>query len=219
MMDQAKLTQASRLALARNLRVLQGYRLAPNDHDHVHRLLDLMDPDENTTWLDIGSGFGEPARIMHRLRPDLKFWLVNNNLYQIEFGVAEMPTFFADMYELPFPDETADGAMFLFSLCHADNKVLALREAARVVRPGGALFVFDYARTGGDNRLAMRYLSSMFITIPQLCTAAAGSGWSPPEFMSPDGDDAVFRSVFEDEELYYEIFKDLAPVVWKAVRT
>jgi ubiquinone/menaquinone biosynthesis C-methylase UbiE len=220
MIDQDRLTMASRTALDHGLRVLQGFRLAPNDREHINKLLEYMDPAPGTTWLDIGCGFGEPARLMREVRPDLRFWLINNNLYQLEQvpAISMMPAFFADMYELPFPEASADGAMFLYSLCHADNKALVLREAARVVRPGGELFVFDYFRTGGEGRLAMRYLSASFVSGANFDALAESAGWDLMEQVFPDGDDTLFRSLFEDQELYYEIFKDLVPVIWKAVR-
>ncbi len=49
----------------------------------------------------------------------------------------------ADVYELPLPDESVDAAFFHAILDHLDNPVKALREAHRVLKPGGVVGVRD----------------------------------------------------------------------------
>jgi SAM-dependent methyltransferase len=48
-----------------------------------------------------------------------------------------------DMEALPFDDETFDVAMIVAALHHVPDPVPALREARRVLRPQGQLFVFE----------------------------------------------------------------------------
>ena len=220
MIDQDRLTLASRLALESNLRVLQGFRLGATDREHIQRLLDYMAPEPETTWLDIGCGFGEPARLMQALRPDLRFRLVNNNAFQLAQVPAHLVAVPADMHELPFPDDTFDGAMFLYSLCHADSFIAALREAARVVRAGGRLFVFDYVRLNdSDDRLSQHYLDARFLPYGALRPLTRVSGWTSLGCDLPSGDDAVFRAAFGDQQAVYDrIFKQVVPIVWWATR-
>ena len=219
MIDQERLTIVSRAALANNLRVLQGFRLAATDEAHISKLLEYMDPKPNTTWADIGCGFGEPARIMQELRPDLEFLLVNNNSFQLAQVPDTLAAYCCDMHELPFPSGSLDGAMFLYSLCHADNFVAALKEAARVVRTDGRLFVFDYVRgEDSSDTLSWHYLDARFIRNIALRALTRASGWRFDGYSFPEGDDAVFRSLFGDERLYDEIFYDVTPVVWWATR-
>ena len=49
----------------------------------------------------------------------------------------------ADMEALPFEPESFDGAMFIAALHHVPDPLPALREAARVLKPGGQLFAFE----------------------------------------------------------------------------
>jgi len=54
------------------------------------------------------------------------------HLPQVDFRVG-------DMHALPFPDASFDAVLFSNTLTYADDPARALAEAARVLRPGGAL--------------------------------------------------------------------------------
>jgi ubiquinone/menaquinone biosynthesis C-methylase UbiE len=218
MIDQDLLTEVSKFLLDRDMRVLQGFRLAATDREHIAKLLDYMDPGPDTIWADIGCGFGEPARIMQELRPDLRFHLVNNNQFQAGEAAQHFPTWLADMHELPFDTEDMDGVMFLFSLCQADDPSRAIIEAARVTKPGGKLFVFDYMRNNGDDYISWKYLHARFFGMNAMNNMCRLAGWRFGGCVAPEGSNETFRVMFEDQILYHRIFNDLTPVVWWAVR-
>jgi ArsR family transcriptional regulator len=50
-----------------------------------------------------------------------------------------------DMHELPFDDETFDQVLLLNALTYSDAPERAIREAARVLRPGGSLALVSLA--------------------------------------------------------------------------
>lgn len=221
MIQQDTLTAASEMCWNAGIKVLQGYRLADTDAAHVGKLLRYMAPKPDTLWLDIGSGFGEPARLMCEQRPDLSFFLLNNNAYQLERGALEFTHVDADMHDIPLGDATVDGCMFLYSLCHADDVHQVLSEAARVTMPGGGLFVYDYERLAGTNHLMRAQLSAQALPFVELQRIAEACGWVMELHDNPDGSDAVFRAQCATPEarLVYElIFRDLIPMVWRARR-
>lgn len=201
-------------AIRRGIKVLQGCRFAATDEDHVSVLLTYMAPSYGAAILDVGCGFGEVARLMGRKRPDLDFILLNQNEKQLAYAPAYFRHFVGDMHAIPLADNSVDGAMFLYSLCHADFDV-ALTEAARVTRPGGELFVYDYERTGGDNALFLSHLSAWAIPRYLMEWVAGRAGWAPVMHETPLGDDTMFRDAFSDDVTYDAIFRDLTPCVWK----
>lgn len=68
-----------------------------------------------------------------------------------------------DVEKLPFVDGCADAALMLWMLYHVDNKDVALREVARVLRPGGLLIAStnDAFDQGAHVRLIARALSGV----------------------------------------------------------
>ncbi|MCW2856914.1 MAG: methylase involved in ubiquinone/menaquinone biosynthesis [Marmoricola sp.] len=55
--------------------------------------------------------------------------------------------------DLPFPDNTFDTVVSTLTLCTVDDQPRALRELARVLRPGGQLLFIEHVRAD-DERLA-----------------------------------------------------------------
>lgn len=207
-------------AWERGVHVLQGNRLGPTDFEHVRRLLELMSPPESACVLDIGSGFGEPARLMQSMRHDLRFVLLNDSAVQLSKApVGEcFAQVLADMHSIPLPDAFFDGAMALYSLCHSDLPA-ALAEVARVVKPGGFLFVYDYERKSGDNQLMERHLRAHAHSASAMVQACLAAGWVPEFRLSvEDGDDSLFRDLMSNNDLYDAIFSHLTPVIWRMLR-
>ena len=151
------------------------------------------------------------------LRPDLDFILINANAVQLGYAPDRFTCLTADMHDMPIDDASVDAAMFCYSLCHGDIP-LALREAARVVKRGGELFVYDYDRLQGDNELFRSRLMATAIPFPDMMQIAGSGGRTTVMHHNPEGDDQLFRDAYGNDEEYDQIFADLAPSVWKMRR-
>ena len=220
MIPVAVLDAASCQCLELGIRILQGYRLGDTDDAHIAALLEYMAPAPGSSWVDIGCGFGEPARLMQEARPDLHFELVNNNEFQLGVVPGHLSAWSADMHNLPFADQTFDGAMFLYSLCHG-ALFYALKEAGRVVKDGGRLFVFDYIRLQDTKKLralTLDTLGARFWSFEEWLAYVQASDWQDCRMAFPAGSDNVFRQAFgaNREALYDQIFADLVPVILTA---
>ncbi|MGZ9934979.1 SAM-dependent methyltransferase [Streptomyces sp. NC-S4] len=124
------------------------------------RLTDLVAerlvPAQGQHLLDVGCGHGSTAaRITAHHAVQVTGVSVSD--YQVELANSrpqppELPgraTFrLADAMELPFPDESFDGAYAIESLMHMKDKEAALGHIARVLRPGGRLVIAEHGLEG-----------------------------------------------------------------------
>jgi ubiquinone/menaquinone biosynthesis C-methylase UbiE len=204
---------------AKGIRVLQGNRFAPTERGHLKKLIAYMGLNGERAVADMGCGFGAVSLAMSAAIPKADFWLVNRNKFQLSHcpEITGFKQRCEDMTATSIPEKSIDLVMFNYSLCHVEH-AKALREAARVSRDGGRLFVYDYARTGGDDTLSEAYLFAHFITDEEFRKVCAETGWTDVETIYPRGDDTLFREAMANDALYDAIFKNLVPVIWRAKR-
>ncbi|HEX6144200.1 MAG TPA: metalloregulator ArsR/SmtB family transcription factor [Geminicoccaceae bacterium] len=122
------------------------------DDARVERaLLDLFDDAPPRSLLDIGTGTG---RILQLLAPRIGFGLgldlsremlavARANLDRVQQRNCQVRH--GDMYHLDLPDASFEATTLHQVLHYADRPGAALREAARVLAPGGRLVVIDFA--------------------------------------------------------------------------
>jgi ubiquinone/menaquinone biosynthesis C-methylase UbiE len=101
--------------------------------------------------LDVGTGPGVLLAELAGLRPDLRLTGVDLSHDMIEAANRNLEPFgdrararVADVTRLPFADGSFDLIVSSMSLHHWDDPKAATPELARVLRPGGAVHIYDF---------------------------------------------------------------------------
>lgn len=102
-------------------------------------------------FLDVGTGTGRMLelfgpRVEHAVGVDLSremLAVARANLERAGLGNCSLRQ--GDMYQLPLPSEIFDAAVFHQVLHYAEDPARAIREAGRVLKPGGRLVIVDFA--------------------------------------------------------------------------
>ncbi len=127
----------------------------------VHRLwkdtaVDVLNPRPGERFLDVAGGTGDIAfRILKRQgdRPDVTVCDINPAMLDVgrdravDRGLLQGLTWTTgDAESLPFPDRSFDGYTIAFGLRNVTDIDKALREAFRVLKPGGRFLCLEFSR-------------------------------------------------------------------------
>lgn len=112
------------------------------------------------TVLDIGSGDGVNAELIaprsrHVTCLDISEVVIAAAKVRLE-RFANVDFRIGDMHDLPFADQSFDAVLLLHTLTYSDRPELAIHEAARALRPGGALALVTLAEHEHD-KIAAAY--------------------------------------------------------------
>lgn len=188
-------------------KVLQTHFYAPTEREHVAYLLDVLNPQQGARILDAGCGYGEVARIMKDIRPDLEFVLANVVPHQLDRCPEGMETLLADCHDLPMEDGSVDIAMYHSALCNMDAD-RALREARRVSK---RIMVNDMARWGGDDQEVQELLQCTVLHESDLVDAIQNSGFEVTQVIRPKSNSDHFRALLPG--IYDRLFAQVYPII------
>ena len=108
------------------------------------RFEDFVHPRKGLKMLDIGCGTGQSRQIYEGIFGDYTgVDLAESSLAKARKEFPNDKWMCADARELPFEDNTFDLVAFSSVLHHIPDFETALRDARRVLKPGGDVFAFD----------------------------------------------------------------------------
>jgi len=113
----------------------------------LERMRAVLEP-ERTRILDLGGGTGATATVFGAGAQEIV--VVEPNAKKVARGkAAHAPVTFVDGFaeSLPYGPERFDRVVSLMSFHHFADGDAVLREAARVLAPGGRLVVYDFDRS------------------------------------------------------------------------
>ena len=158
----------------------------------VHRLWKdataaRLNPQPGEVIVDCAGGTGDMARRFTKMTrriqarrggPDLQVVVVDYNAEMIgagrERGVEpEIVWAVGDAQKLPLPDGAADAYVISFGIRNVTDISAALREARRVLKPGGRFLCLEFSRPTAE-ALRRAYDAYSFAVIPEIGARVAG---------------------------------------------
>jgi ubiquinone/menaquinone biosynthesis C-methylase UbiE len=188
-------------------RFAEAYRdwWAPVIAPSAIRLLDRLDrlvaPDRRATIVDIGAGTGTLALAALARWPELRVIGVDpsRRLLQMAEASARVAGFgdrltveVGDAARLPLPDASVDGAMSSFVIQLIPSRAAGVRDAFRVLRPGGFFACLTWRAENDEfepDAIFDDALEALRITVP----AIPGNGDGTRPYASPDSAAAELR--------------------------
>lgn len=191
-------------------------RLVEQAEHWRHRLIhDGTHLEPGARLLEVGCGVGAVLAVLGQEFPGLRLVGVDIEPKQLAFARGhleragvEASLLEADALALPFADESFDHVWMMWLLEHVADPAAALREARRVLVPGGAITAIevDYSTTRAAPSTSA--IEALFRTMVQ---GMAAAGWSDAGTRLPGWlREAGFREIDEGTRSFWWTDEDLA---------
>jgi ubiquinone/menaquinone biosynthesis C-methylase UbiE len=184
-------------------------RLVEQAEHWRHRLIsDGTELEPGTRLLEVGTGAGAVLAVLGQEFPGLVLTGVDIEPKQLEFARGhlersrvEATLVQADALSLPFEDESFDHVWMMWFLEHLADPPAALREARRVLVPGGRITAIEVDYTTVHAEPLTETMEALFRT---MVAGMAAAGWSDAGTRLPGWlREAGFRDVDEGERSYW----------------
>ena len=185
------------------------------EHWRFRMIRDGTQLEPGTGLLEVGCGVGAVLAVLGQEFPGVRLTGVDIEPKQLAFARehlaragVEATLIEADALALPFDDESFDHVWMMWFLEHVADPVAVLREARRVLVPGGALTAIEVDYSTCRAEPSTPPIEALIRT---LVAGMAASGWSDAGTRLPGWlREAGFRDVDEGERPYWWQDDDLA---------
>ncbi len=191
-------------------------RLVEQAEHWRHRLVaDGTQLEPGARLLEVGCGVGAVLAVLGQEFPGIRLTGADIEPKQLEFARGylersgvEATLVQADALALPFEDESFDHVWMMWLLEHVADPPAALREAKRVLVPGGAITAIEVDYSTCRAEPSTPALEALFRAMVQ---GMAASGWSDAGTRLPGWlAEAGFREIDEGERPFWWQDQDLA---------
>jgi ubiquinone/menaquinone biosynthesis C-methylase UbiE len=182
--------------------------VAQADHWRHRLIRDGTELEPGTRLLEVGCGVGAVLAVLGQEFAGVELFGVDVESKQLDFARRHLARAGVDAtlveanaLELPFGDESFDHIWMMWFLEHVTDPPAALREARRVLIPGGAITAIevDYSTTRAEPSTA-----AFEALVTAMVRAMAAAGWSDAGTRLPDWlREAGFRDVEEGDRPFW----------------
>ena len=158
----------------------------------VHRLwkknfINWLNPQKNTTLIDVASGTGDIAKLyLKKTNNNGSVYCLDENKGMVNLNKKRFKDFtnvktFCDSAEkLNFNDNYFDYYTISFGIRNVDNIKLAIKEAYRVLKPGGRFLCLEFSKV--ENNLLNKFYQTYSKSIPKIGKLVIGKS-EPYEYL------------------------------------
>ena len=177
----------------------------------IHRLwkknfINWLNPQKNTTLVDVASGTGDIAKLYlnkinykgHVCCVDESKEMLNINREKLK-GNINVKWFCSSAEKLPFKNNYFDYYTISFGIRNIDNIKNALKEAYRVLKPGGRFLCLEFAKV--ENGILNKLYKTYSKSIPQLGKFIVGKS-EPYEYLINS-----IEKFYSQEKFFHQIKK------------
>ena len=149
--------------------------------------MDWLNPQKNTKLVDVASGTGDiPQLFFNKIKNDGQIYCVDENKEMLNLSKkrfdknSEIKWFCNNAEKLPFKNNYFDYYTISFGIRNVNNINNALKEAHRVLKPGGRFLCLEFSKV--KNEILNRFYKIYFKSIPQIGKFVVGKS-EPYEYL------------------------------------
>jgi|TARA_B110000438_G_scaffold246998_2_gene248905 demethylmenaquinone methyltransferase/2-methoxy-6-polyprenyl-1,4-benzoquinol methylase len=158
----------------------------------IHRLwkkdfINWLNPQKNTKLIDVASGTGDIAKLfLETINYNAYVYCVDENQGMLDLNKkkfkqkSNIEWFCNNGEQLPFEDNSFDYYTISFGIRNIENINLALKEAYRVLKPGGRFLCLEFSKV--KNSILNKFYKTYSKSIPKIGKLIAGKS-EPYEYL------------------------------------